>query len=194
MKTKDKIVAEGTCIKFLTPDLCTYYDDKPFPYPAPAPGEKWGPWFEHPDPAEPDGQACGPGRLHGMKSLNVCYAPKPWWPWWVEWSGLIGEDSEKVAVRYMRLRRITRPVFWKALRHGWGKNADLRSADLSYANLRSADLRSADLRSADLSYANLRSANLSYADLRSADLSYAESNKYTIWPDGFTVPETVVQI
>ena len=178
MKTKDKIVAEGTCIKFLTPDLCTYYD-KPFPYPAPAPGEKWGPWFEHPDPAEPDGQACGPGRLHGMKSLNVCYAPKPWWPWWVEWSGLIGEDSEKVAVRYMRLRRITRPVFWKALRHGWGKNADLSSANLRYANLRSADLRSADL---------------SYANLRSADLSYAESNKYTIWPDGFTVPETVVQI
>ena len=174
MRTKEKITAEGTCIKFLSPDLCTYYNGKPFAYPAPAPGEKWGTWFEHPDPAEPDGQACGPGRLHGMKRLNACYAPSSWWPWWIQWSGLIGEDKEKVGVRYMRLRRITRPVFWKALRHGWGKNADLRSANLSYANLRSADL--------------------SYANLRSADLSYAESNKYTIWPDGFTVPETVVQI
>ena len=52
--------------------------------------------------------------------------------------------------------------------------ADLRSADLRYADLRSADLSSADLRYADLRSANLRSADLSYADLRSADLRSAD--------------------
>jgi hypothetical protein len=51
--------------------------------------------------------------------------------------------------------------------------ANLSSANLSYADLRSADLRSAELSSADLRSANLRYANLSYADLRYADLSSA---------------------
>jgi len=51
--------------------------------------------------------------------------------------------------------------------------ANLRSADLSYADLSSANLRSADLSSADLSSANLRSADLSSANLSSADLRYA---------------------
>ena len=50
---------------------------------------------------------------------------------------------------------------------------NLRSADLRSANLSYADLSSADLRSANLSYANLSYADLSYADLRSANLSYA---------------------
>ena len=54
------------------------------------------------------------------------------------------------------------------------RSADLRSADLSYADLRSADLRYADLSYADLRYANLRSADLSSADLRSADLRSAD--------------------
>ncbi len=54
-----------------------------------------------------------------------------------------------------------------------GVKANLRSANLSYADLRSANLSYADLSYADLSYANLRSANLSYANLRSANLSYA---------------------
>lgn len=55
-----------------------------------------------------------------------------------------------------------------------GKRADLRSADLRFANLRYADLRSANLSYADLSYANLSYADLSYANLRSADLLYAD--------------------
>ena len=54
-----------------------------------------------------------------------------------------------------------------------GAQANLRSANLRYADLRSANLRSADLRSANLDYADLRSANLDYADLRSADLRSA---------------------
>ena len=59
------------------------------------------------------------------------------------------------------------------------RSADLRYADLSFANLHSAnlsyaDLSSANLRSADLSYANLSSANLRSADLRYADLRYAD--------------------
>ena len=53
------------------------------------------------------------------------------------------------------------------------KLADLRGADLSYANLSDADLRRANLRRADLRGANLSYANLSDADLRGADLSYA---------------------
>jgi len=53
------------------------------------------------------------------------------------------------------------------------RSANLRSADLSCANLSYADLRSADLRCANLSYADLRSADLRCADLRSADLSCA---------------------
>ena len=55
-----------------------------------------------------------------------------------------------------------------------GERADLRYANLRYANLSSADLRYANLRYANLSYANLRYANLSYANLSSADLRYAD--------------------
>ncbi len=54
------------------------------------------------------------------------------------------------------------------------RSADLSFADLSYADLSFADLRFADLSSADLRYANLSSANLRSADLSSADLSYAD--------------------
>ncbi|CAK0776728.1 Type III effector pipB2 [Gammaproteobacteria bacterium] len=52
--------------------------------------------------------------------------------------------------------------------------ANLRSANLRYADLTSANLRSANLRSADLTSADLRSANLRYADLTSADLTSAD--------------------
>ena len=57
---------------------------------------------------------------------------------------------------------------------GWeNMRANLRSANLSYADLSGANLSGANLRRADLSGANLRSANLSYADLSYADLSGA---------------------
>jgi uncharacterized protein YjbI with pentapeptide repeats len=52
--------------------------------------------------------------------------------------------------------------------------ANLRYANLSYANLSYANLRSAKLRGANLSYANLRSADLRDADLIVADLRYAD--------------------
>ena len=48
--------------------------------------------------------------------------------------------------------------------------ADLRGADLLWADLRGANLRWADLREADLRGANLRDADLREADLRDADL------------------------
>ncbi|PXC29242.1 pentapeptide repeat-containing protein [Listeria monocytogenes] len=62
----------------------------------------------------------------------------------------------------------------KWLRDGYGERANLRGANLSYA-----DLSCANLSYADLSCANLRGANLSYADLscanlRGANLSYAD--------------------
>ena len=53
-------------------------------------------------------------------------------------------------------------------------NADLRYADLRDANLCNADLRYADLRYANLRDADLRCANLSFADLRCANLSFAD--------------------
>ena len=52
--------------------------------------------------------------------------------------------------------------------------ADLRGANLCYANLREADLRDADLRGANLCYANLRDADLRDADLRGANLGEAD--------------------
>ena len=54
-----------------------------------------------------------------------------------------------------------------------GKKADLRYANLRYADLSDADLRHADLRYANLSNANLRYANLRYANLNNANLRYA---------------------
>ena len=54
------------------------------------------------------------------------------------------------------------------------RSADLRFADLGSANLRSADLRFADLGSADLRFADLGSANLRFADLGSANLRSAD--------------------
>ena len=54
-----------------------------------------------------------------------------------------------------------------------GERADLRRADLSWADLSGADLRRANLSWADLSGADLRRANLSGADLRRANLSGA---------------------
>ena len=158
-------------------------------YPLPAPGEKWGPWFEHPNPAEPDGDDCGPGRWHVMKRPSARYAPRTWWVWYAECRGIVGESNEKFGCTEMRLRRITRRVFWRMIHLGWMKRADLRWADLSGAylsgaylrgaNLRGAYLRGADLRGANLSGAYLSGANLSGADLRGANLSGA----YLRWAD-----------
>ena len=58
--------------------------------------------------------------------------------------------------------------------NGDGECANLRDANLRDADLSYADLRDANLRDADLSYADLRDANLSDADLSYADLSYAD--------------------
>ncbi|HCW3157785.1 TPA: pentapeptide repeat-containing protein [Listeria monocytogenes] len=71
----------------------------------------------------------------------------------------------------------------KWLRDGYGERADLRRADLSYANLSYADLRRADL-----SY-----ANLSYADLRRADLRRADLN-WINWRDVVGLTVIAVQI
>ncbi|EGP7127188.1 pentapeptide repeat-containing protein [Listeria monocytogenes] len=61
----------------------------------------------------------------------------------------------------------------KWLRDGYGERANLRGANLSYADLSCANLRGANLSYADLSCANLRVANLSYADLSCANLRVA---------------------
>jgi uncharacterized protein YjbI with pentapeptide repeats len=55
-----------------------------------------------------------------------------------------------------------------------GERANLRDADLRYADLSGANLRNADLIVADLSGAYLRDADLRGADLRGADLRGAD--------------------
>ena len=126
--------------KFLDPAGCTYYHhNKAFAYNLPRANQKYA-GTQHPKPSDPDGYPCGPGRLHLMKSLNAKYAPVPWWPWWAVGVGLIGEDDEKAAYAAVRLRRIRRDVFWRALRppFNWGSGANLRLADLYGADLRKA--------------------------------------------------------
>ncbi|MBO0084252.1 pentapeptide repeat-containing protein, partial [Listeria monocytogenes] len=96
----------------------------------------------------------------------------------------------------------------KWLRDGYGERANLRGANLSYADLSCANLRGANLRGANLSYAdlscanlrvanlsranlrgaNLRGANLSYADLRRADLNWIN------WRDVVGLTVIAVQI
>lgn len=73
--------------------------------------------------------------------------------------------------------------------------ADLRRADLRFANLYNADLapanlRNANLRGADLKYATLRGSALQGADLRAAQLegvnvSHVTYNWRTRWPKSF---------
>jgi hypothetical protein len=174
--------------KFLAPNGCTYYNKKQFIYSLPGPGQKWA-ITRHPNPAEPDGKDCGRGRIHVMKRLNARYAPINWWPWWAKPAGkvvtvvvydddgnkigtkrqanLIGENDEKAAYIAISLRRISVPVFWRALRppFNWGCGANLCEANLRWADL--------------------RGANLSKANLSEANLSGVYHNKYTIWPDGF---------
>ena len=149
--------------KFLDPTGCTHYDDQPFAYNLPRADQKWSDPTMHPEPAEPDGEACGPGRLHLMNGLDAQYAPTNWWPWFARPVGdIIGADSKKTSVPGIQLRRINRLVFWRCLRppFNWGKGANLRGA-------------------------NLRGANLGDANLRGANLRGATWNNYTIWPEGF---------
>ena len=54
-----------------------------------------------------------------------------------------------------------------------GKRADLRYADLQYANLRGVDLQRADMRGVDLRRADMQEANLQYADMQEANLQRA---------------------
>ncbi|HAA8127703.1 TPA_asm: hypothetical protein GHO96_15695 [Listeria monocytogenes] len=101
----------------------------------------------------------------------------------------------------------------KWLRDGYGERANLRGANLSYADLSCANLRGANLRGANLSYAdlscaNLRVANLSYADLScanlrganlsGADLSYADLSGANLnwinWRDVVSLTVIAVQI
>jgi len=161
-------------LKFLDPTGCTYRNGQPFVYNLPRRGERYA-VTEHPEPAPPDGCACGPGRLHLMKVVSAEYALTNWWPWHAprRWQGqLIGEDIRKAAFASVALARIEPRVWWRYLRR-FGTGAYLRGAVLTGANLYNARLTGADLRGADLRGADLRGADLSRADLRGADLSRA---------------------
>ena len=158
--------------KFLNPYGATVHFGTETLYPLPRPGEKWGPWFEHPEPVT-DGQDCGPGRYHVMRRLDARYAPANWWPWYAQAEGLAGESAEKYGCHRLRLRRVTCRVFWRIIRLGWCHSSNLSGADLSRANLSRADLDGANLDGADLSGADLYRADLYRADLSGANLDGA---------------------
>jgi len=173
----------GYGFKALDPTGATYPDNRRdgsgvMLYALPRPDEKWGPWMDHPNPAEPDGRECGHGRFHIWSSLSLEYGPRNPWPWFVQWEVKIGGDGRKLGVRRLRLRRISPRVLARSLRSpfNWGFGACLSNICLSGANLYAANLYAANLRDADLSDANLRDAI---------------ANEYTSWttdiPDGVTV-------
>jgi len=62
---------------------------------------------------------------------------------------------------------------WLGNRHGAGRRADLRGADLRHVNLEAADLRFADCRACDFSGANLSKAQFDHADCRGANFAGA---------------------
>ena len=176
---KQQTIIKG--LKFLSPDLATYYNGERTDYAPALTG-----WMSHPGPGWPgkaDGADCGPGGYHIMLICSAVYAPTNWRPWRAIGKGILGKSNEKARVTSIRLRAIPPKLWWRYLRR-FGRNADLSNADLSNANLRNADLscadlscadlRNADLSCADLRYANLRYANLSCADLRYANLSCAD--------------------
>ena len=146
--------------KMLNQAMCTEYNGKYFPYPAPKPEAKWSEWMTHPEPANIDDSNCGPGRYHIMitRGPDASYAPKNWWPWFAQGNRIIGSNNEKAGVTSIRLRRITPKVFWRIIRFGWCMGANLRGANLRWADLRGADLIGADLRWADLSEAKTENA------------------------------------
>ena len=146
--------------KFLNSYGATTRDGTETLYPLPRPEEKWGPWLVHPRPAQPDGRDCGAGRYHIMKHLNALYAPKDWWLWFAEYRGVVGENMEKAGVHEVRLRRVTKKVFSRLLRWGYGLGAHLYGANLEGANLECANLYGAHLERANLDGAHLYGANL----------------------------------
>ena len=172
--------------KFLDPTGATYPHrrdgTKEMVYLLPRPGQKWGDWMRHPNPAEPDGRTCGPGRFHIMRRLDALYAPPQWYPWFAEIRGVLGADEVKASGTEIRLRRVPPRVFWRIIRLGWCAGNDLREAplggaDLHGANLSGTDLSDADLRYADLTHANLAGANMQFARLDEACLRGADLHR-----------------
>ena len=145
----------------------------------PRPGEKWSEWTMHTTPHAPDGQDCGSGRLHVMLRPDARYAPSGWWIWFVRWlpENELGRSDEKAGVTGYQSRLVRPVVFWRMIRLGWCRGADLSGANLSRADLSGANLSRADLRDANLYGADLRGANLYGADLRGADLSDADLSR-----------------
>jgi hypothetical protein len=160
------VVAKG--LKFLAPDIATTYDGTTTSYIPALSG-----WMDHPSPATPDDQACGPGRWHVMLKCSAEYASLNWWPWHAYCHGIVGRDGNKLACTSIYLRPIRRRLFWRYLRR-FGQGAILESANLESANLRGANLQGAKLQFANLQFANLEGANLEGANLRYVNLQYTD--------------------
>ena len=191
--------------KALSPDGCTYYEGQEYQYTLPQPSQKWGAVNVHPDPAQPDGRDCGPGRFHVHNKPTYLYGPPGCWLWYVRYaeSAIVGSSDEKTGVSALQLRRVSRRAFIRMIRLGWLARANLTRADLCGAGLRGANLTEAYLRGANLTEAYLRGANLTDANLRGAHLIGAyltrayltRANLYrALLPDGtHWTPETDMQ-
>ena len=129
--------------------------------------------------------ASSTGPVH--TALLVAYRP----------ADVAHRGRDKVRVRQALTLDVIDPPAMIRARHFTGANligANLTRADLIGANLTRADLYGANLSGANLTGASLYGADLTRADLYGADLSRATANKWTRWPDGFTVPASVVTL
>jgi uncharacterized protein YjbI with pentapeptide repeats len=72
--------------------------------------------------------------------------------------------------------------------------ADLSSANLGWAYLCGADLCGANLFNTKLCFADFSDADLSYIKLCYTDFYHAKYNDNTKFPEGFTIPETMIKL
>ena len=148
--------------KFLDPTGSTYYEGEQFKYNLPHNDQKWSDiTYAHNPITKDDGKDCGEGRLHIMRKPTNPYGPRNWWPWYVKSGGVVTQgNEEKFGATQIQLKVITPNVWYRMIRLGWCKGANLSGANLIGANLIGADLSGANLRDANLRGANLMDANL----------------------------------
>lgn len=160
--------------KFFNHHGTTKYRGDYYPYNLPGVDDGWSDWTVHPSPAEPDGRACGPGRLHMMRILSADYMKGPWWIWFAQGRGIVGLAQDKCAVHAIRVRRVSELMFCRLVQRGICEKANLQ-----YLHLPAADFRAARLSSAYLLMASLPRANLVEAKLEMACLdngNFADAN------------------
>lgn len=85
---------------------------------------------------------------------------------------------------------LTKASLWRADL----SNVDLQGANLTKTNFHRVDLTGARLAGAIIVGTNLRGAKLSDTDLTGAQISRIEFDSYTVWPEGFVLPDDAIDI